>query len=826
MEKIIKKITPTIQPLPKQYLGWKLLWDKVTKYILFGGGAGGGKAQPLSSLILTRNGFVRMGDLKVGDKVISSNNKEETILNIYPQGKQDIYEITFIDGAKIKTTDEHLFDCWVAGRGQKNRKIRTLKEIMQLQGNVIIPLADKLEFGKHYNNIDSYLVGALLGDGGLTGKGITFTTADEEILKYLKVEDNKIVFKYNYNYSIVSNRRNKNGHCVNQLMDKLRTLKIYPIKCENRFIPDVIKNGSIKNRLEVLRGLMDTDGYIDTRGHCSFTSKSKQLALDVQYIVRSLGGKATLKSKIKFCYYKGERKDCLCYEVYINTKDNSELFKLKRKKARVTKFNGGASELGRRIIDIQLVSKEKAQCILITGNHLYISDDFVVTHNTWLGCEWLMTMCYQYPGTKWFIGRKELKRLMQSSYETFKKVCKYHDIPPDDWKLNGQYNYIEFINPETGKFDGLGSRIDLLDLSFQPSDPLFERFGSTEYTGGWIEEAGEVVFKAFDVLKTRIGRHLNKEYDLHPKMLLTANPKKNWLKRIIWKPWKLKVLDKAYAYVQSLYSDNHYTADTYGEQLSEITDKVTKQRLKGGNWDYDDDDNCLIDGGAIQDIWTNTVDDGDKYAVIDVARKGKDKTKLYLFKGFKVYKIVEWEKKDTNITSTEVKEILANEQIPYSHTIADEVGVGGGFIDQMKGINGFIANSSVLERKDAQQILVMKEGKEVLRTEKENFASLKDQCGWMLAKIVNNHKLRVETDKEELKEAIEEELSELKDAYPDEDRKKRLVPKDEIKENIGRSPDDLDCLLMRMWFELSPVVDNKPITFTNLETYNNLHASI
>lgn len=442
---------------------------------------------------------------------------------------------------------------------------------------------------------------------------------------------------------------------------------------------------------------------------------------------------------------------------------------------------------------------------------------------TWLGCEWLLTMCYQHPGTKWFIGRKELKRLMQSSYATWKKVCKYHNIPKTDWKLNGQYNYIEFINPDTGLFDGLGSRIDLLDLDFQPRDELFERFGSTEYTGGWIEEAGEVVFKVFDVLKTRIGRHLNKEEGIHPKLLLTANPKKNWLKRIIWKPFRKGNLNPIYAYVQSLYLDNHYTADTYGEQLSEITDKVTRQRLKQGNWDYDDDDACIVDGNAIPDIWTNIAEDSeDKFAIIDVARKGKDKTKLYLFKGFKVYKIKEWEKKDTQITSTEVRKILLDEQISFSHTIADEVGVGGGFIDQMKGINGFIANSSPLEKKDADRKPVMRNGKMVFITEKENFKTLKDQCGWMLADIVNNHKLQIDTSNEDLRELIEEEISELKDNKPDEDVKKQLMPKDEIKENIGRSPDDLDCLLMRMWFELSPVSNKsiKPIVTSAGISYN------
>src|SRR3990167_5845122 len=143
---------------------------------------------------------------------------------------------------------------------------------------------------------------------------------------------------------------------------------------------------------------------------------------------------------------------------------------------------------------------------------------------SWWLCETRLVNSYFYPGYRSFIGREELKRLMQSTFITWNKVCKFHNIPFDDWKLNGQYNYIEFKN---------GSRIDLLDLKYTPSDPMFERFGSLEYTGGCIEEAGEIHFMAFDVLKGRIGRQLNKEYNLFPpKMLLTCNPTQNWLYRI------------------------------------------------------------------------------------------------------------------------------------------------------------------------------------------------------------------------------------------------------------------------------------------------------
>ena len=132
---------------------------------------------------------------------------------------------------------------------------------------------------------------------------------------------------------------------------------------------------------------------------------------------------------------------------------------------------------------------------------------------------------------------------MQSTFVTWTKVSKYHKIPINDWTLNGKYYYIEFFN---------GSRIDLLDLDYQPSEPDYERFGSLEYTGGWIEEAGEVHFMAFDILKSRIGRHLNKELSIYPKMFIIGNPSKNWSYRIFFLPWEKGELPKGYAFIQAL----------------------------------------------------------------------------------------------------------------------------------------------------------------------------------------------------------------------------------------------------------------------------------
>lgn len=387
---------------------------------------------------------------------------------------------------------------------------------------------------------------------------------------------------------------------------------------------------------------------------------------------------------------------------------------------------------------------------------------------------------------------------MKSSFETFKKVCSYHKIPPEDWKLNGQYNYIEFKN---------GSKIDLLDLDEKPSDPMFERFGSLEYTGGWIEEAAEIKHKCFDILKSRIGRHKNKEFNLHPKLLLTANPTKNWIKRIFIKRLRSGTLSKQYAFIQSLYSDNFYTSDIYGDNLSEIDDLITRQRLKDGNWDYDEGENSLIDSDAISDLFTNTIEvnkalNNDKYLVADIARFGSDKIVIKCFQGLEVYRIEIRVKQGTDVTSNLIREIAKEEQIPFSHIVVDEDGVGGGVVDQLKGIKGFINNSSPLENKDAKLISVMVNGKLTLRTQKENYQNLRSQCYYMLADRINNHRMAIKTADVAIQEAITEELEQIVRHKADEDGKLSIIPKKEIKDNLGRSPDYADTLMMRMYFEL------------------------
>jgi hypothetical protein len=387
---------------------------------------------------------------------------------------------------------------------------------------------------------------------------------------------------------------------------------------------------------------------------------------------------------------------------------------------------------------------------------------------------------------------------MQSTYVTWVKVCQHHQIPDKLWRLNGQYNYIEFKDPTTGRFNGKGSRIDLLDLKLTPADPMYERFGSLEYSDGAIEEAGEVNFLAYDVLKSRIGRHMADK--VKPTMMITGNPKKNWTYSLFYKPWREGTLPPNIRFIQSLYKDNEYTAEIYGQQLSKISDRATKERLMHGNWEYDDDSNALIPYQNILDLWTNTIPDTDeRWMVVDVARYGSDKSVISIWQGLRWIFVETMEKKGTDEVLERIKELLRDYQVPYSHCLIDEDGIGGGVLDHLKGARGFMANRLPFMNR--------------ITGKPDNFRNLKTQCSYLLSELVNTHKIAISWRESRLQETLIEELEQLKRKDSEKEGRLEIEPKDIIKENIGRSPDMMDTMVMRMFFEFEH--PTKEGTFVN-----------
>lgn len=429
---------------------------------------------------------------------------------------------------------------------------------------------------------------------------------------------------------------------------------------------------------------------------------------------------------------------------------------------------------------------------------------------SWAICESRLVKAVRFPGYKSFIGRNELKRLMQSTFITWNKVCKFHGIERDKWRLDGKYNVIELWN---------GSKIDLLDLKFLPTDdPLFERFGSLEYTDGAIEEAGEVHPLAREVLKSRTNRHMNDDFSLNPCLLNTGNPKKNWTYHVFYKPWKEGRLPANMRFIQALYQDNPHTAKSYGKTLSNIKDKVTRQRLRDGNWEYENDPSVLMDFEAITDLFTNHLAEEDEYGIplpmekylsVDVARYGGDKIVATCWKGWTAYKIQYKEKQSLESTKLWIKEIVKDEGIPMSHVLFDEDGVGGGLIDMMPGSKGFIANATSIEVDPTEQdkdILSYNDREEKRKDPKKRFSNLKTQCAYYLADKVNERMCAVRTEDEQIKAWLIQDLEQIKEAnWESDDKKKKLIPKDEVKQVIGRSPDFGDTFIMRALFDLKMV---------------------
>lgn len=392
-----------------------------------------------------------------------------------------------------------------------------------------------------------------------------------------------------------------------------------------------------------------------------------------------------------------------------------------------------------------------------------------------------------YPGYKSFIGREELKRLMTSTYLTWVKVCAFYKVKQgtgwNEWHLNGQYNYIQFGN---------GSRIDLLDVKYIPSDPLYERFGSQEYTDGALEECGEIDFRAFDVLKSRVGRHRNDEFHIRPTLGLTGNPKKNWTYNLFFKPWKEGKLPKGYAFIQSLYGDNPYTASEYEASLRQISDKILRERLKEGNWEYDDDATALLTYDQIMSIFTGEGKPGKTYMTVDPAFMGKDEAVIYVWNGFIVTHAYTFAKIDHETLQSTIDFYLRLHTCERRYGVSDATGEGAYLPQFLKGLRGFIGGSSPIENDDARTDEMVK----------PYFNNLRTQCIFQFAQRIKRGEVAFKPTDVQMREKLIEELQQWKTTAVDNDKKIQIISKEEIRELIQRSTDYSDALYEREFFEL------------------------
>jgi ATP-dependent DNA helicase RecG len=406
------------------------------------GEVGSGKAQPLDSLILTPQGFRLMGEIKAGDKVVNPAGGSTTVVGVFPQGRREVWRVSFSDGTSAECDAEHLWQVQTSAARSRGDtpKVKPLHEIasdlLAANGSAKwhIELSEATDLDADGERpVDPYLLGLLLGDGGLSRTDrVTFTSADSELVEAVRcalppgckmrrehhrpydwkiigvladhgaalaraqpddppsiaeayvagASQETIATRVGLTSGIVRRRLLSLGiqmrpshRSPSPLATALASLDLMGKGAYEKAVPGAYLAAPISERHAVLQGLMDTDGTVARNGmNVTFASASRQLAEDVAWIVRSLGGRARCRPRrINAGVY---------WRTSVILPAKYPPFRLKRKSKRMlprTKYAHPA----KAIIGVERVGRKEVQCIAVAHpNQLYITDGFTVTHNT------------------------------------------------------------------------------------------------------------------------------------------------------------------------------------------------------------------------------------------------------------------------------------------------------------------------------------------------------------------------------------------------------------------------------------------------------------
>jgi len=370
-------------------------------YVSFRGSA---KALSLDTNIITPDGKKPMRGISVGSKVFDRNGKETTVIAESGIFTKPMYKLVLDDGRELKVSEDHINIVLRRTTGGKFKELNlTTKEILEQgvyykrkvssrnpEGREIkwfIPLNKPVEFAEKEVELDPYTVGVILGDGSIGKDGFTRVHSHID-----DVDELKSYIPYKTSETKHDKRRFSTVRFSINGISKIVKKFIGTNNCYSKSIPEVFMISSYNQRLELLRGLLDTDGTVSKEGTTtSFTSVSKQLAYGVADIVRSLGGRANITAN--------NWKDKVSYRVFIMLQVNP--FKLKRKANRWKKPNTNKTKhVG--IVDIAPIETEPSKCIAVdSSTHSFLAEDYVVTHNTTALHEYMtlyLALYKEFPG--------------------------------------------------------------------------------------------------------------------------------------------------------------------------------------------------------------------------------------------------------------------------------------------------------------------------------------------------------------------------------------------------------------------------------------------
>jgi len=389
---------------------------------------------------------------------------------------------------------------------------------------------------------------------------------------------------------------------------------------------------------------------------------------------------------------------------------------------------------------------------------------------TMLGCMWQILRRLKYPGTRSLIGRAKLDTLKKTTMATFFQVANEIGLKAgEDFVYNQQSHIIKFSN---------GSEIILADLFLYPSDPHFQDLGGLELTDVFLDEATEISEKAYSVVCSRIRYKLN-EFGLKPKILLTCNPSKGWIYNQFYLPYKNQNLPEHLAFIQALPGDNIHLPDAYVTSLSRLPE-ADRKRLLEGDWEFDNSSDRLYLYEELMRCFREPTNVGEGYITADIARLGKDRTVLCVWRGLSCIDIVVLRQKRQDEVKAEIQRLMNQHSIRLSNVLADADGVGGGLVDSLR-CREFMNGSKAVRG--------------------TQYMNLKADCYFRLGELIDKNEITLPI---KWQEDIVKELELIRRVDPDKEGKLRVTSKDTISQRTGGiSPDIADAIMMRAYFELN-----------------------
>lgn len=432
--------------------------------VLVAGGFNSGKGHPDGTLLMTSTGWEKIENINVGDVLYSEKGEPVAVEGIFPRGRQHCYKFTFNDGANIEVDEDHIWSIMTrynktqTKTGHNNKNVNfgkftqlTTKEIVDRCGTgeivnykkFALPQMLPIQYPAKSLPLDPYLLGLLLGDGGFTHSSIVISSKDEEILDAFRTGGFELSHSDKHDYRILG------------MVGIIRELGLHGLKSNNKYVPHDYLFNSVENRIAVLAGLLDTDGYISSdRVAIEFASVSEELANNVMFLVKSLGGRAIISEKVStFTYNNKKHYGQKVYRLAIKI-NNLCPFRLKRKRE---KYRVGAKRDVKIIRRIDYAGIKKTTCIKVSNKTgLYIAQDFIVTHNTSFALNVLQM-------------NKNRMRIRYLSSEMkggeFKRRWRTFGLPNDFWLPDEMTEYVALKNNLAGSIlpDGLNI-VDYLEF--------------------------------------------------------------------------------------------------------------------------------------------------------------------------------------------------------------------------------------------------------------------------------------------------------------------------------------------------------------------------